>query len=250
MQPVLHERLTRGALALGNFVVVMREHVVNAAGVHIEALTEVLHAHCRTLDMPAGPAAAPRGIPDHLAIFLCPCFPQGKVRGAFLLVLVLGNTRPRLESRGVDPCQATVVLELGNAEVDRAIIRAVCQPLVEQLADQLDHLRHMVRCRRIVLCRFNIEGLDVLEEHILVGLRVVAQGHPGFTRPANRLVVHVRQVHHLRHLETAVLEIASEEILEHVGSEIADVGGIVNRRPAGIEADMVILEWHDLLKLP
>ena len=99
----------------------------------------------------------------------------------------------------------------------------------------------MIRCRRIVLRGFDIERLDVLEEHILVGLRVVSQCHPRLTRPANRLVIHIRQVHHLRHAESAILHVASQKILKDIGPEISDVGRIVNRRAAGIEADMVIL---------
>ena len=56
------------ALALGHLVGVVDAHVVDAAGVDVEAVAEVLRGHGRALDVPAGEAAPPRRVPLLLAL--------------------------------------------------------------------------------------------------------------------------------------------------------------------------------------
>ena len=56
------------ALALGDLVGVVHPDVVDAAGVDVEAVAEVLGGHGRALDVPAGEAAAPRRVPLLLAL--------------------------------------------------------------------------------------------------------------------------------------------------------------------------------------
>ena len=89
VQPVAGERLAGGRLALGDLVLVVRKDVVHAAGVDVEALAEVPHAHRGALDVPAGPAPAPRRVPADVAVLLVPRLPQREVGEILLLVLVL-----------------------------------------------------------------------------------------------------------------------------------------------------------------
>src|SRR5262249_53720298 len=69
--PVVHEepreRPTRDALALGDLVFVVREDQVAPAAVDVDLLAEVSADHRRALDVPAGPARAPRARPRRLA---------------------------------------------------------------------------------------------------------------------------------------------------------------------------------------
>jgi hypothetical protein len=63
VQPVADERLAGGALGLGDLVLVVREDEVLAAGMDVEGAAERGHAHGGALDVPAGPALAPRRRP-------------------------------------------------------------------------------------------------------------------------------------------------------------------------------------------
>ena len=108
----------------------------------------------------------------------------------------------------------------------------------------------MIRCGRIVLRWLNIERLDILKEHIFVDLRIVTQRFARLPGSADRLVIDIREIHNLRHAKARVLQIASQQILKHVGAKVADMGRIVDRRATGIEADMPLLKRHDLIKLP
>ena len=59
MLPV-HRCVAVRSFGLRDLVLVVREDVVDTAGVQVEALAEVLRAHRRTLDMPARKPATPR----------------------------------------------------------------------------------------------------------------------------------------------------------------------------------------------
>ena len=66
VQPVPRELVAR-AFGLRDLVLVVREHEVVAAAVDVEAVAEDLERHRRALDVPAGPARAPRRRPRRLA---------------------------------------------------------------------------------------------------------------------------------------------------------------------------------------
>jgi hypothetical protein len=76
------------------------------------------------------------------------------------------------------------------------------------------------------------------KKSILEGLSEGVQVHPLGDRTPNGLVVDIGQIHHLDDFEPAILQNAPEQILENIGPEIADVGVVVDRRTAGIEADL------------
>ena len=71
VHPVADRRVAVRALRLCDLVLVVREDVVDAAGVEVEALAEVLRAHRRTLDVPAGKPTTPGRLPGERAAFLC-----------------------------------------------------------------------------------------------------------------------------------------------------------------------------------
>ena len=71
MEPVIAPLVAEEGLGLGDLVRVMREGIVDAAAVDIQIFTEVLDADARALDVPAGIADAPRGIPLEGLILAC-----------------------------------------------------------------------------------------------------------------------------------------------------------------------------------
>ncbi len=58
VQPVADERLAGERFGLGDLIFVMREYEIDAAGVDVERLAQILHGHHGTLDVPAGAAQA------------------------------------------------------------------------------------------------------------------------------------------------------------------------------------------------
>ena len=63
MHPAAHDLVAEGAFRLGDLSLVVREDVVDAAGVDVEALAQESGRHRRALDVPAREAAAVRALP-------------------------------------------------------------------------------------------------------------------------------------------------------------------------------------------
>ena len=51
---IRHQRRVEGAARLRNLVLMVRKHEIDAAAVNVESLAQVLPAHRRALDVPAG----------------------------------------------------------------------------------------------------------------------------------------------------------------------------------------------------
>lgn len=77
MHPIVGERLAGKALALGYLILMVREDKILTAAVDIYRVAEIAPVHRGALDMPAGSALAPRGIPCGLAGLRG--FPDGEI---------------------------------------------------------------------------------------------------------------------------------------------------------------------------
>src|SRR5216117_1883111 len=110
MHPESDEGLSRDRLALGDFIFVVRENVVDGAAMNVERFAKLLHRHRRTLDVPARAARAEWRLPVRL-VFVFWRFPQDKVAGLFLLVFVGVDSRADFQFAFVQPRQPSVVRE-------------------------------------------------------------------------------------------------------------------------------------------
>jgi hypothetical protein len=94
-QRVVHPEpgeLLPGRGRLGQFVLVVREAQVQAAAVDVELVPQILPGHRRALQVPARPAAAPRGSPSWPSpARLLVSLPQREVAG---IPLAAGDPRP------------------------------------------------------------------------------------------------------------------------------------------------------------
>ena len=94
-----------------------------------------------------------------------------------------------------------------------------------------------------------VQGGEVDEKGLDVGVRVVPDFEPGGLCLANGLVVDVGQVHHLGDVVAEKLQGASQDVLEEEAAEVADVGEVVDRRSAGVHAHMARLDRLEVLEL-
>ena len=127
VQPILGHRLAVAALALGDFVFVVREDQVQPAAVDVERLAQQLAAHGGAFDVPAGPAGSPRAGPGRLAGL--GRFPEGEIGAR---PLALGHAAA-LAAHGLDAAMAqlAVVRALGDLEIHVAL-RLVGEALFDQ----------------------------------------------------------------------------------------------------------------------
>ena len=96
MKPMGGEALDAGrALGLGDFVFVVRKAEVDAATVQVKRRPKVFERHRRALDVPTGPAFAPRARPEIRTVFGLAGLPEGEIgsRLAFIFVGVVRFAR-------------------------------------------------------------------------------------------------------------------------------------------------------------
>src|SRR6266404_1394137 len=95
MQPVFHEPSTLGlqacAFTLRYLVLVMRKNQVFASDMQIKARPQDFHAHRAALDVPAGPALAPRTWPENVAVLRQTRLPKREVGERFLRILIIAH---------------------------------------------------------------------------------------------------------------------------------------------------------------
>jgi len=89
MHPEAREGLAGERFGLGDFVFVMREDQVDAAGVDIERGAEVLDGHHGAFDVPAGPPVADRRVPEMLLRLAR--FPEHEIERVFLFFINLNK---------------------------------------------------------------------------------------------------------------------------------------------------------------
>ena len=97
------ERLAGVRLRLDQLVLVVGEDQVEAAAVDVEVAAQVLHAHGRAFDVPAGPPRPPGALPRRLAGLRA--FPEREIAGM------------PLERRRLDPGAGLQVLGVAVAEL-------------------------------------------------------------------------------------------------------------------------------------
>ena len=132
MHPDAREGFAARGLGLRDLVLVVREDQVAAAAVHVEVHAEQLLRHRRALDVPAGPAIAPRRGPRAVLALLAR-LPEREVLLALFQSALLALVH--LLERAVR--ELAVAGEARDAEVHVAA-RAVGVAGVDQRLDQFD----------------------------------------------------------------------------------------------------------------
>ena len=79
MEPICYEFLMRKCFALGNFIFMVREEQINPSRMNIKLFTQILHAHCRTLNMPSWSTLSKWRVPPYISIIGSPTFPKREI---------------------------------------------------------------------------------------------------------------------------------------------------------------------------
>ena len=139
VEPLGAPRVAEVALGLGDLVRVVREGVIHAAAVQVEVLAVILHGDAGALNVPAGVAHAPRGVPfQGLILELGLGEPEDEVVPVALVGILL---HALADADGqillVVVVEDIVALELAGVEIDVAA-GLIGIAGVEQLRDDPD----------------------------------------------------------------------------------------------------------------
>src|SRR5438309_2879986 len=138
MKPEPDKRLASECFGLCDLVFVMRENQVFTARVQIEALAQLSHGHDRALDVPAGTPPTDNRFPKSLARL--GRFPERKVAGAVLIIVIDVYARAILHAREISLREFSVPGKFGDAEIIRSVLRPISKAFLLQPRDELRHL--------------------------------------------------------------------------------------------------------------
>src|SRR2546427_7804030 len=168
VHPVPHGRVAERALGLRDLVFVVREDVVDAAGMQVEALAEVFRAHGRTLDVPSREAGSPRRRPRERPARLG-LLPEREVDRIALRRIHLA-AHALLQRLADVSGELPVAGKALHREVDGAV-DLVREPIRYELLDDRDHLGHVVGGAREVRSGKDPKAPLILMEGLLIELR-------------------------------------------------------------------------------
>lgn len=234
--------LEAGAFALGDFVFVMWEDEVFAAEVEVEAGAEQFHAHGAALDVPAGPAFAPRAGPVDLAVVIDASFPEGEVGDGVFGVFVVADAFAWAHGFEVEVKEAAVLASHGavaiDAEVDGFVGGLVGEAAFLQALDEVDDVLDVFGGAGHGVWARAAEEVHVGEEGLLQFPGELGEGGLGFPDAANDFVFDVGDIHDVEDIVAAEFEVAAEEVGEDERAEVPDVGAVIDRGAAAVHADL------------
>ena len=236
VDPVAHEGLGGGGLALSNLVLVVGKDEVHRAAMQVEGLAQVLHAHGGTLDVPSRTTGTQRGLPSRFPV--PGSLPQDEVPRILLVVFVHVHAGPSPNSLPVQLGQLPVVPEGLDPEIDRSVLLVgVASGL--KLPDQGHHVIDVIGRVNGSVGFLDAQPIAVLEKGPGKAVRKGSELSDGlrFGVP-DGLVVNVGDVHDVKDPKALVPQIALQNVLEDEGSEVSDVDKVIHRRTAGVHFDL------------
>ncbi|KWK85726.1 hypothetical protein WM16_30580 [Burkholderia ubonensis] len=237
-----------GRFGLRNLVAVMHGDMVFAAAVDIEPDAQILRGHRRALDMPARKSPSPRAVPFHLAPDLGRTeFPQRKVRRVPLRADC--NPLAGLQAGAIEPREKAVIVLLAGVEVE-AVVGAIHVAGSFDFLNKGDLLRDVIRraapyrrLQQVERAPVRLEGVGVVCGYLprrLAGSPAALFQFVFAFVGVRRQVADVGDVHDMPDFMPVAGQRATQDVLEHVGSQVADMRMVIDGGAAAIQADVIV----------
>ena len=159
MHPIVHRLVPLRSHRLGYLAFVVGEKQIHASAVNVEFLAQVLGAHGRTFEMPAGKTVAPRRGPPH-DMFGRSLFPKSEIETIVLLALSVELPRRVEQVVDIAPRQFAVMvifIILHYIEVNRPVTYISISGLYN-LFDIFDLFDNMPRRMRLDTRRQHVKS--------------------------------------------------------------------------------------------
>lgn len=117
------------------------------------------------------------------------------------------------------------------------------------MLDERNHLGNVAGGAHQDLRPFNLKSFQVLQKSLLEGGRVLGDGDARGGGVLNDAVVHVGDVHGVADRGSGELEEAAEDVNCQESAEVADVAVVVDRGPAGVDAQGLAVHGDEVVDL-
>ena len=242
VQPEAREQLAAvGAGALRDFVLVVRELQVHAAGMDVDGLAQVRGGHRRALDVPAGPAQPPGRVPARLG--RVGGLPQHEVAG---IALVRGHLDARAREHLVHrPARELAVVGVAGDREQHVAVGGIGVAAVDQGLDHGDDLRDVGGGVRLDVLRGDPKPFHVLSVDGGEAVGDLGDRHAQRLRGGVDLVVHVGDVAGVEQPRMAPPQQSGQHVEDHRPAGVADVHVVVDRGSAQVHRHAVRVERRE-----
>ncbi len=224
----------------------MREKQVFSTTVDIKCGAQVVVAHHRTLQMPARTALPPGAWPEGLPRL--GLFPERKIHG-MAFFFVHGYSTSGLHVFQFSPGKLPVALVFFHRKID-VFSGHIGHPSIQQGGNHLDHAFHMFGGPGLVVGLEDSEPPHILVKGIDIftgdNIRILAR----LVRPLNDLVIHIRKITDIGHLESPAPEVTDQDVENDGRSGMPDVAKVIHRDPADIHGNLFLSKRLEKLFLP
>jgi len=147
--------------------------------------------------------------------------------GVVLLVFVIVDSIPCYKAVGIDFGEFSICGKAGDVEIDGTIL-CICESFINQALRHAGHLRNMFCCSGIVVGFKDVQCFDVLKEGFGIFTGIFMKTDAAVAGALDGFIVDIRDVHHVFDLIAAEQEKSFQKVFENVGSEVPDMGEIIN----------------------
>ena len=145
--------------------------------------------------------------------------------------------------------QLPVLRELVDVEVD-TIVGDVCDSLVQQLLDEVNHLCDVLGGLRVCCRPPEVEDVEPPQEGLSVAISELLKGYALRPGVADGLVLYVRDVHGVEDIVAPVVEPPAQEVPYRECAEVAYVGVAVYSGATDVEPHLPFLYRYERLLTP
>ena len=259
VQPIVYPFFAGRAFRLRDFVRVMNGYMVDAAGVNVEMIAEVFHAHRRALNVPAGIAFPPGAFPRQCLIFEFRfCKPQHEIVG-IAFIFIDADSRSGFLIVEAEVCKLSVIGIRGHVVIEVSAGHIGMTVRFDTLY-QFDHIGNVIGRFAHDVGTTDIERIQIFKKRIRIKLRDFEYRLMALFRRLDdfifarivvaRKVPDIGDVHDVLFIVAEVGKRAIEYVEKHICAQVSDVRVIIHRRTAAVKADEARRNRHEILHFP
>ncbi len=245
MHPKTCEGPAQRPFRLGDLVLVVRKDQIAPSPVDVEPRSQVLHTHCRALDVPSRPARPPGAVPGGLSRL--GSLPQSEIE-RIGLVLPHAHALAMAHLGHLLLGELAVLIEAGHFEVHVGA-GLVGVAILDELGDQSDDFLDVLGGERLHVRTPQPQPVGVVP----IGLGELGahfRGRAAFgIGPLDDLVIDVSDVLHKGHPVAQRLEVPLGHHRHHVRAGVTDVHVAVDRGSTEVHGHVVLVSGDEFFLL-
>ena len=233
------------AFGLGNLVFMMRENQIAAAAMEVKGFAQILHAHGRAFNMPAGTTGTPRALPSRLARFSG--FPQRKIHRIMLAVINV-YTCTSHHILNITAGKLSIVFKFFYT-VENIAVNNIAIAIVNQALNGFDDIIDMLGYTRINMRTAHIEFIHYFKVGVNIAVADIIPLYALFIGSVDNLVINIGKVLYMGYVIAFMLQKAADNVPGYERTRITNMRMVVRSNTANIDVGFARMNRYEFFFL-